>query len=256
MNSRAPQATLLALLALLFAGALTIDSLAIADDQPGSRTDDQEALTPLQEFVGTWRGVGQLRRGSNDGAWIEESNWAWSFADKGAALAFHSTDSKYFAEGTLLPANEAGSFRLVCRTPGEEPKEAAYSGKLDDEGRLVLLSDAADDGDAALPARVTIRTVAGGDRLVVLLERKSGADRYLRLAEVGYTRKGSEFGKTATGIECIVTGGKGTIPVTYKGETYYVCCTGCRDLFNDDPEAVLAEYRQRLEEKKKEKERQ
>jgi YHS domain-containing protein len=50
-----------------------------------------------------------------------------------------------------------------------------------------------------------------------------------------------------------VTGGKGTIPVTYQGETYYVCCTGCRDLFNDDPETVLAEYRERLDEKRKAK---
>ena len=251
MNSRAPHAALLSLLALLVAGALAIESLAIADEQSRSRADDQEALTPLQEFVGTWRGVGQLRRGSNEGSWIEESDWAWSFPDGGAALAFRSPESKYFAEGTLLPGGEAGTFRLVCRTPGDEAKEAVYSGKLDDDGRLVLVAEAADDGDGDVPARVTIRTVAGGDRLVVLLERKSGADRFLRLAEVGYTRKGSDFGKLATEIECIVTGGKGTIPVTYNGETYYVCCTGCRDLFNDDPETVLAEYRERLGEKRK-----
>jgi YHS domain-containing protein len=251
MSTCTPHATFTSPRALLAIGAIAIASLAIADEPQRSRIDDQEALTPLQEFVGTWRGVGQLRRGSNEGSWIEESDWAWSFPDGGAALAFHSPESKHFAEGTLLPGGEAGTFRLVCRTPGDEAKEAVYSGRLDDDGRLVLVAEAADDGDASLPARVTIRTVAGGDRLVVLLERKSGADRYLRLAEVGYTRKGSDFGKLATEIECIVTGGKGTIPVTYQGETYYVCCTGCRDLFNDDPETVLAEYRERLDEKRK-----
>ena len=32
------------------------------------------------------------------------------------------------------------------------------------------------------------------------------------------------------------------MPVMHKGKTYYVCCTGCRDAFNDDPEGILAEY--------------
>lgn len=52
-------------------------------------------------------------------------------------------------------------------------------------------------------------------------------------------------------VECVVTGGLGTMPVTFEGQTYYVCCTGCRDYFNDGPAKVLAEYRQRLEERKK-----
>ncbi|MGH7134575.1 MAG: YHS domain-containing protein [Pirellulales bacterium] len=37
----------------------------------------------------------------------------------------------------------------------------------------------------------------------------------------------------------------GTIAVEYQGKKYYVCCTGCRDLFNDDPEGVLAEFCER-----------
>jgi YHS domain-containing protein len=31
----------------------------------------------------------------------------------------------------------------------------------------------------------------------------------------------------------------------HEGKTYYVCCTGCRDYFNEDPAAVLEEYRER-----------
>ena len=41
------------------------------------------------------------------------------------------------------------------------------------------------------------------------------------------------------------SGGRGTIPVTYKGQTYYVCCTGCRDAFKEDPEKYLKEYAER-----------
>ncbi|MBS0201628.1 MAG: YHS domain-containing protein [Planctomycetes bacterium] len=36
----------------------------------------------------------------------------------------------------------------------------------------------------------------------------------------------------------------------YKGKTYYVCCTGCRDAFNDDPEGILAAYEKKKTESK------
>jgi hypothetical protein len=82
--------------------------------------------------------------------------------------------------------------------------------------------------------------------MVVLYEKRLSDDAYARLAEVGSTRKGSAFAQNAaTGPECIVTGGLGEIAVEHGGKTYYVCCTGCRDLFLEDPEGVLAEYRQR-----------
>ena len=41
----------------------------------------------------------------------------------------------------------------------------------------------------------------------------------------------------------LVTVGLGTIEVTHNGQTYHVCCTGCRDYFNENPEKVLAEYK-------------
>ena len=44
----------------------------------------------------------------------------------------------------------------------------------------------------------------------------------------------------------MVTGGAASIPVSYKGKTYYVCCTGCKQAFDDDPEGILAEYESRL----------
>ena len=53
--------------------------------------------------------------------------------------------------------------------------------------------------------------------------------------------------------ECVVTGGLGTIEVSFEGKTYYVCCTGCRDYFNDNPKEVLAEYFARKEEEKQKK---
>ena len=30
--------------------------------------------------------------------------------------------------------------------------------------------------------------------------------------------------------------------VSFQGKTYYVCCSGCRDAFNEEPEKYIAEF--------------
>jgi hypothetical protein len=223
--------------------------LFLGADAADRREADKEALAPLQAYVGAWRGAGQIRRGSTEGAWTEQSEWAWKFSEKGAALAFTAATPKYLASGTLSSAGKPNEYKLVAKTASGK-QELTYRGKLED-GRLLLT---ADSPSADQPARISIRVVAAGDRLVMLYERQSGtADNYARLAEVGYTRKDSTFGKGTSEIECIVTGGKGTIAVMHKGQTYYVCCTGCRDLFTDDPEGVLADFRARKAAEKEQK---
>ena len=79
-------------------------------------------------------------------------------------------------------------------------------------------------------------------RLLVLLEAEDPEHHtFSQLGEVGYTREGIAFAVDASYPLCVVTEGRGTIQVRYKGKTYWVCCTGCRDLFKDHPERVLAE---------------
>ena len=74
--------------------------------------------------------------------------------------------------------------------------------------------------------------------------------QFSRDGEVGYTREGTKLAEERSdGPECIVTGGKGTMSLTYKGQTYWFCCTGCRDAFKEDPEAILAEARARAAKK-------
>ena len=33
--------------------------------------------------------------------------------------------------------------------------------------------------------------------------------------------------------------------VSYQGETFYVCCTGCRDAFNENPKKYVEEFKAR-----------
>jgi hypothetical protein len=216
---------------------LAAAAVFLTDDK--QQADQKQRLARLQPLVGAWRGVGQPQRGSTKDSWIEEADWAWSFEKDGPALVAKLPKAKYFSRFRLTPGSEANSFTLAA-VPAIDGVEVRYGGKLDDQDQLVLTAEHARDD---LPRRLSFRFVAGGDRLLVFMERKSPtSDQLVRLAEVGYTRQGSGFGKNVAQRECVVTGGLGTIEVTHAGKTYYVCCTGCRDYFNENPEKVLAEY--------------
>jgi YHS domain-containing protein len=238
---------------LCLASALLMTSFladAPSPDAAKRLSGEKEALAPLQTFVGSWRGAGQIKRGSTQGAWAEESDWAWCFTDGHAALMFKSPQGKYFSSGRVIPGDKPKEFVLVGILPDGKTEER-YQGAFAEAERLVFKAKTPGEGR---PAQISLRQVAGGDRLVVLFEKQiDGTDQFTRLSEVGYTRKGSGFGGGTTFPECVVTGGYANMSVEYKGQTYKICCEGCRDLFQMDPEAVLAEYKER---KAKEREKQ
>jgi hypothetical protein len=230
-------------------------AIAIACCVSSSRADDTQiaadklALQPLQAYVGEWKGVGLPKRGSNQGAWSETSDWAWHFAEGRAELVATLTRNKYFERLQVRPDASAGEF-VVLATPVSKAPPIEFSGTL--KGDELTATTAAPAGEA--PARITVRLIAGGDRMLVLVEKRLSDDAFARLAEIGSTRKGSSFAKAAaSGPECVVTGGLGTIAVEHEGKTYFVCCGGCRDLFNEDPAGVLADYRERKKAERAEK---
>ena len=217
---------------------ILVSGLVANDKAPDSA---KQQLARLQSLVGQWRGVGQPQRGSTKDSWVAEADWAWSF-EGGPSLVAKLPKGKFFSQLRLIPAAAEGHFELLA-TPASGDEKLQYAGQLDAQDQLVLTALHRPEG---LPHRISIRFAANGDRLLMLLEKQGAtAEQFSRLAEVGYTRQGSGFGKNTTDRECIVTGGLGTIEVTHAGKKYYVCCTGCRDYFNENPEKVLAEFAQR-----------
>jgi hypothetical protein len=203
--------------------------------------DDKSQLAKIQQLVGQWRGVGQPQRGSTKDSWIEQADWQWSFAG-GTSLVGKLPEGKYFHKIKLVRGEKDGEYTLLA-TPADGSKELTFAGTLGEGGNLQLVASESRDG---LPSRISFRFVAGGDRLLVLLEKQGGtASQFVRMAEVGYTRKGSGFGKGSSGPECVVTGGFGSIEVMHDGQKYYVCCTGCLEYFKDSPDEVIAEYKAR-----------
>jgi YHS domain-containing protein len=235
---------------ILFCGLLIGAAFAAAapDDAASAGPAADPALQPLQDFVGKWKGVGQVRRGSTQGAWIEQADWRWDFKDGKAAIVFAAPESKHLVEGRITPSADA-KLTLSAKT--------AAGGKIDYAGTRDIadgsLTFTRDDVPEGAPQRVVLRFAADKQRLVAALERRiGGGDSFARLAEVGYTRAGSNFGKDGgSGPVCIVTGGSAEIAVGHAGKTYYVCCTGCKDLFEEDPAKFVAAYEAKLKEKQK-----
>jgi YHS domain-containing protein len=85
-----------------------------------------------------------------------------------------------------------------------------------------------------------MNTLADGVRFSFKLERQEGGRGLFANA---FLMNGNKEGESLAGgskkPECIVTGGAASIAVSYQGKTYYVCCTGCRDAFNESPEKFL-----------------
>ena len=182
-------------LTLVFVVALAADDGAATKQQLAQR----ERLAKLQQLIGDWHGVGQPQRNSAKDSWLEEADWAWSFGKEGPALVAKLPKAKYFSQLRIQPGAADGQYDLAA-TPAGGGEAVHYKGSLNEQEQLIF-SHENPQGD--LPHRLSFRFVAGGDRLLVLLERKSAtSDQFVRLAEVGYTRQGSGFGKGSTQREC------------------------------------------------------
>lgn len=219
--------------------------------KPLSKTEKaaaQEALGAFNSFIGGWRGAGQVRRGSRAGAWQEDGIFVWNFDDGGVAIQYDIKEGKHIRTALVTWDPKAKAFRMNAAFADKVQRE--YTGKF--EKNLLVLESKPDAKDYV--SRVTMRQLNEKRMLVLYETRKAAQSFYRRLGEVGYTREGTRLASSdSTGPECVVSGGAGTIAVSYKGKKYYVCCTGCRDAFNDDPEGILADYHARLDERKNKK---
>ena len=103
-------------------------------------------------------------------------------------------------------------------------------------------------GGIAYMALTGLITADAGQRV----RRRLGAigTAYLEFAHqepglfaTAFQMNGNKDGESLAGgskkPECIVTGGAATIAVAYQGKTYFVCCSGCKDAFNENPEKFV-----------------
>lgn len=200
----------------------------------------REALERFNPIIGEWRGTGQVRRGSNRGAWRESGEFVWDFSGDEPAVKYLVEGGKHAEEG-LVTWNSQTHFHLALKT-GDD-KTRSYTGDWNKD-KLTLVSK---PDDNQVQYRVTITPLNEKRTLVLHEKTSSGGESFFRVAEVGYTRAGTRLAFPGGGRrECVVTGGTGQTAVSYKGETYYVCCSGCKQAFDDDPEGTIADFKAKV----------
>ena len=210
-----------------------------------SRAAIQDALSEFNSLVGGWRGVGQPNRSSNKGSWIESAEWVWEIKKDHVGLRYAVKDGKQLASGLLTWDPKTKNFVLEATLP--DKSQRTYTGTLSGT-KLTLQTPADADGSM----HQIVITLKDEKRTLVLFQsRPKDQQQFTRVAEVGYTRDGTRLAEEGGGgPECIVTGGKGSMSTVYKGKTYYFCCTGCRDAFLDDPDAIIAQAEEKAKKKR------
>lgn len=203
---------------------------------PQDAAKSKKALGELQEFVGVWNLEGTQKDGAKTAAWREKVSWGWKFQDGDGWLVVQFADGKgkHFSGGDLkyLPAKKKYQLSLTAADKAEQ----VFEGDLK-AGVLKLDRKDAATGDVH---RLTANTAAEGVRLVLKWETQAGGKGLFAPAfQMAGSRDGESIAKTAKKPECIVTGGAATIAVSHGGKTYFVCCTGCRDAFNEAPEKFV-----------------
>ncbi len=213
----------------------------------------KEALQPFNVLVGSWKGSG-MPEGTKEeraaGAWEETVAWEWKFKDPDAWLAVTFTKSKHFTKGELrYTPGKDGAPRFTLALTGADKTTATFVGGLSDKDKVLTLVRT--DGPAAEEQRLVFSLLHHNRHLYRFETRPANtAVAFTKKYQVGATKEGVAFADVAKGPECIVSGGLGTMKVTYKGKEYYVCCSGCRDEFKADPEKYIKLAEEKAKEKK------
>jgi YHS domain-containing protein len=227
-------------------GAALLSCALLAGGVAGSgRREAQEALKAYGSLVGLWRGVGQPQRMSAKGAWSETAEWVWKLSAETAALELKVERGKYLKSARLRPGTEPNAFVLEATL--SDGSARTFAGKVGPRSQLILTAE----GPVSEGLRRITLSPLHDTRCLLLLEAQDPANgTFYRLAEVGYTRQGVSFAAEDSYPLCIVTDGRGTIEVKYQGKSYWVCCSGCKELFEDDPAAIIAEAQERRKQAK------
>jgi hypothetical protein len=231
------------LLAFALLIAIATGSTLLAD--PPAPRSPKEALKPFGDLIGSWRGtgtpVGPL--GARAEFWSEKIAWEWQFKGNDAWLKASFDKSKNFTAGELRYIPDKDQFAFTVRTPAKQT--LVYTGALKER---VLTLERQQNGEV----HRLVFTMLHPERHLYRYEvRPAGKALFAKKYSVGATKEGVAFAGPDGRPECVVSGGLGTSTVSYMGKTYYVCCSGCRAEFHENPAKYIAEYEARKAKKGK-----
>ena len=237
------------LLASLLALVTTWGPGATARGDEAAMRDIPADFAPFEYLIGRWKGQGIPKDNPTKQfrGWTETHSWAWIFAQgKPAGLAVTIEGGKLLATGKLTYDPARRQFRLEAIEPKPSDGRIRFEGSLDQSAKILVLERKSVTGKSARDSgklRLSLRPNANFIRYTMTgLRQEPGAFQFHPMIEVGVTKEGESFAAGSTSSErpkCIVTGGAATMTLTYEGSTFSICCTGCRDEFNDNPEKYV-----------------
>ena len=210
----------------------TVGSMTVA----GSVDEVPAALLPFEHMIGGWKGTAKPASNPLKG-WQESHGWAWKF-EKGKPVGLTVTfdGDKTLAKGAISYDDSSKKYKLDGTDPSGKP--LTFLGSFGPDGKTLTF-----DRVGAIPEgkeRLVVRPNSNKIRYTFQLDRQEpGAPQYKGVISVGLTKDGEAFAAGAGGADlpkCIMTGGAAGMTVSYQGKSYPICCTGCRDEFNDNPE--------------------
>jgi len=215
--------------------------LAVTVSAADKKEDPREAFKDLQEFIGAWKGNGGPLKAQPKPAelWSETLNWGWKFKGDDAWLVLEFTNGRYFKNGELRYTSKTKKYEFTA-TDAKGEKQV-YQGTF--KNNYLTLEYV--DPKTKETQRIVMNTALDGGRFVYRFERQAQDSDIIRKEyQVSANKEGvGTGGTTKVKNECVVSGGQGTTQVSYKGESFWVCCSGCRDEFNANPEKYIKEFK-------------
>lgn len=234
-----------------------------------ARTESvRAALQPLQIMVGTWNALSNQK----PPAGFKPNNvfkWQWDYSVKAApALLMTSDKSNAFLESARLSFS-VDEQRFTLTTVDPKGSERTFLGKFTMEVQDVPSDDDPDrtermykiEFEETAPVdekdhwQVVFNQTENNDYRLELA-RKRSTGKFFRFNTVRNQRDGTSFAKRADDYgdrTCVISQGLGTETVKdpASGKTYWVCCSGCKAAFEDDPPYWIAKFEKLMAEKKK-----
>ena len=211
-------------------------------------------LQPLQILLGQWRGT--TRREYENFKAVDNHEWVWDLRTEPErpALTITSDKSPYLASGRLNWSTSLQNFTLVAVDGAGAVRQ--FTGDFSEPVHEIVGSD--DKRHRVFRLEFTqdeLPPPAGGEqwqlafaqqennRYLLEVRKRRRSAQFTRFDTVSTQREGTSFAVSDSGYAektCIISEGLGTTELTYKGRSYWVCCSGCKAAFEEDPEKWIA----------------
>lgn len=240
-------------------------TLAVSLSGEARRQAIMKNLKPLQVMLGNWRGT--TRKEYGDSKAVDLHEWIWDLQTdrEQPALVLASDKSPYFKNARLTFIAEAARFALTATNSDGVTRE--YMGDYTDPvheivgpddkmHRVFRLELTQTEESAKQEANETWQVAFSqqeNDRYLLEVDKRRGKAAFRRYDTVSTQREGTSFALNDSDYgdkTCIISQGLGTIAVSYKGKTFWVCCSGCKAAFDAEPDVWIARAEQRATEEK------